>query len=162
MIRITNEPLDIAALQAQVNHSECGAQVLFVGTTRQWTGEVETAYLEYEAYESLALKQMQALEIEARSRWPLKQVILVHRVGRVDVKEPSVAVMVASPHRAEAFEAASWLIDQIKHHVPIWKREHYVQHGSQWIHPTGGNCRCTPTGEPKVNRCDEQTSAQQQ
>ncbi len=142
MIQITDQPIDLGALLPLVSHPDCGAQVMFVGTTRQWTGEVETAFLEYEAYEQLALAQMQTLESTARARWPLKEVVMVHRIGRVNVSEPSVAVLVASPHRSEAFEGAKWLIDELKHHVPIWKREHYVQHGAQWIHPTSGNCNC--------------------
>ena len=142
MIKITDQPIDLASLLPLVSNPECGAQVVFVGTTRQWTGEVETEFLEYEAYEALALQQMQALETAARDRWPLKEVVMVHRVGRVNVAEPSVAVLVSSPHRSEAFEGAKWLIDELKHHVPIWKREHYVQNGAQWIHPTSGNCSC--------------------
>jgi molybdopterin synthase catalytic subunit len=161
MLQITDKPINIAALSPLINHPECGAQVTFVGTTRQWTGDVETAYLEYEAYEALALNQMRALEMEARTRWHLREVVVVHRIGRVEVMEPSVAVLVASPHRAEAFAAASWLIDQIKHHVPIWKREHYVQNGPEWIHPTDGNCNChsKPQAFPMVT--DHDQSAQQ-
>ncbi len=142
MIQITDKPIDLTALLPLVSNPECGAQVMFVGTTRQWTGEVETEYLEYEAYEQLAVQQMQALEAESRKRWPLREVVLVHRLGRVNVTEPSVAVLVASPHRSEAFEGAKWLIDELKHHVPIWKREHYVQNGAEWIHPSAGNCNC--------------------
>ncbi len=148
MIQITDKPIELAALWPLISHPECGAQVIFVGTTRQWTNGVETEYLEYEAYEQLALQQMQALEATARQRWPLREVVLVHRVGRVGVTEPSVAVLVASPHRSEAFEGAKWLIDELKHHVPIWKREHYVQNGAQWIHPTAGNCSCVDPGSP--------------
>ena len=142
MIEITSQPIDLNALLASASDPECGAQVMFVGTTRQWTGDVETAYLEYEAYEELALRKLNELESLARQRWPLRTVSLVHRIGRVEVMEPSVAVIVASPHRAEAFEAAKWLIDELKHKVPIWKREHYVQSGAAWIHPTAGNCNC--------------------
>ena len=149
MIKITGEPIDLSALLPLVSRADCGAQVMFVGTTRQWTGDVETAYLEYEAYEQLALVKLNELETMARQRWPVRQVVLVHRVGRVPVSEPSVAVLVASPHRSEAFEAAKWLIDELKHTVPIWKREHYVQvcadqQSAQWIHPSAGNCNCSP------------------
>ena len=164
MIKITGEAIDVSGLLRLVSHPDCGAQVMFVGTTRQWTGEVETAYLEYEAFEQLALVKMNELENAARQRWPLKEVVMVHRVGRVEVTEPSVAVLVASPHRTEAFEAAKWLIDELKHQVPIWKREHYVQvcsdqQSSQWIHPSTGSCNC----EPKATResAQQQQAAQQ-
>lgn len=164
MIKITGDSIDLAALLPLVSHPDCGAQVMFVGTTRQWTGDIETAYLEYEAYEQLALVKMNELEATARSRWPLKEVVMVHRIGRVEVAQPSVAVLVASPHRAEAFEAAKWLIDELKHQVPIWKQEHYVQvcsdqHSSQWIHPSAGSCNC----ETHVSsKSDQQQQAAQQ
>ncbi len=164
MIKITSESIDLSALLPLVNHPDCGAQVMFVGTTRQWTGKVETAFLEYEAYEQLALVKMNELEVMARKRWPLKVVVMVHRIGRVEVAEPSVAVLVGSPHRAEAFEAAKWLIDELKHQVPIWKQEHYVQvcsdqQSSEWIHPTAGSCNC----EPQASReSDQQQQAAQQ
>ncbi|MDX1928502.1 MAG: molybdenum cofactor biosynthesis protein MoaE [Pirellulaceae bacterium] len=164
MIKITGDSIDLAALLPLVSHPDCGAQVMFVGTTRQWTGDIQTAYLEYEAYEQLALVKMNELEATARSRWPLKEVVMVHRIGRVEVAHPSVAVLVASPHRAEAFEAAKWLIDELKHQVPIWKQEHYVQvcsdqQSSQWIHPSAGSCNC----ETHVsNKSDQQQQAAQQ
>lgn len=164
MIKITGEQIDLSALLPLASHPDCGAQVMFVGTTRQRTGEVETAYLEYEAYEQLALAKMNELEIAARNRWPLKEVVMVHRIGRVDVAEPSVAVLVSSPHRAEAFESAKWLIDELKHQVPIWKREHYVQvcsdqQSSEWIHPSAGSCNCEPKSNP--DSAQQQQAAQQ-
>lgn len=161
MIQITDIPIDLAGLLPLISNPACGAQVIFVGTTRQWTGEVETEFLEYEAYEELALQQMQSLETAARERWLLREVVLVHRVGRVNVNEPSVAVLVASPHRREAFEGAKWLIDELKHHVPIWKREHYVQSGAEWIHPTNGNCNCE-TAHPRGTSEAHGQQAQQQ
>jgi len=164
MIKITGESIDLSALLPLVSHPDCGAHVMFVGTTRQWTGDVETAYLEYEAYEHLALAKMNELEGAARRRWPLKEVVVVHRVGRVEVAEPSVAVLVSSPHRAEAFEAAKWLIDELKHQVPIWKQEHYVQicsdqQSSEWIHPSTGSCNCDPQASRDV--AQQQQAAQQ-
>ncbi len=160
MIELTEAQIDASAVLAQVADPECGAEVLFVGTTRQWTdppqnGEsdaaspteigprIETSHLIYESYREMALVQMQRLEAEARSRWPLRKVVMVHRLGHVAATEASVAIAVSSPHRSEAFEAARWLIDELKHHVPIWKQEHYVQQGPQWIHPTAGNCNCS-------------------
>ncbi len=167
MIEITSKPIDVNQLLTLASDPECGAQVMFVGTTRQWTGDVETDYLEYEAYEQLAMQKMKELESLACERWPLRKVAIVHRIGRVDVMEPSVAVVVSCPHRSEAFEAAKWLIDELKHRVPIWKREHYVQHGSQWIHPTAGSCSCDhlePNAAMKSNaaQLNQQQQAAQQ
>ncbi|MCA9181387.1 MAG: molybdenum cofactor biosynthesis protein MoaE [Planctomycetales bacterium] len=165
MIELTESPIDAGAVLAQVADSECGAEVLFVGTTRQWTDvrpqreadvesqteagqRIETSHLIYESYREMALVQMRRLEDEARSRWPLRKVVMVHRLGRIAATEASVAIAVSSPHRSEAFDAARWLIDELKHHVPIWKQEHYVQHGPQWIHPTAGNCHCPEHTQP--------------
>lgn len=156
MIELTDRPIDVAQALALVTDPECGAQVLFVGTTRQWTvhpdaGKLETEHLVYDAYREMAFQQMQRLEETARNRWPVKQVVLIHRLGRVDPTEPSVAVAVSCPHRSEAFEAARWLIDELKHQVPIWKQEHYVQTGPEWIHPTSGSCNCVrATAEPSL------------
>ncbi len=153
MIELTEEPIDVCRLLAQVSDPECGAEVLFVGTTRQWTdvpeqsdesriSRVETSHLVYEAYREMALAQMHKLADAARCRWPIRKVAIAHRLGTVAPAEASVAIAVSCPHRSEAFEAAKWLIDELKHNVPIWKQEHYVQSGPQWIHPSTGNCSC--------------------
>ncbi len=161
MIQITAEKIDLSALLPMVSDPGCGAQVMFVGTTRQWTGEAETEYLFYEAYEQLALAKMAELERSAYSRWPVRAIVMVHRIGRVNVAEPSVAVLVSSPHRTEAFEAAKWLIDELKHQVPIWKQEHYVQNGTQWIHPSTGNCNCNDAPGKEGSNIAQQQAAQQ-
>lgn len=150
VIELTEDPIDATRVLALVHDAECGAEVLFVGTTRQWTElgqppqRVETSHLVYEAYREMALVQLQQLEGEARRRWPVRQVAIVHRLGLVAASEASVAIAVSCPHRREAFEAAQWLMDEVKHRVPIWKQEHYVQQGPEWIHPTAGSCRCAP------------------
>lgn len=154
LIELTERPLDVARVLDHVTDAACGAEVLFVGTTRRWTtvpptdhpelagSTRETSHLVYEAYREMAMSQMTQLAETAMERWPVRRVALVHRVGRVAPTEPSVAVAVSCPHRGEAFEAASWLIDTLKHDVPIWKQEHYVQSGPEWIHPDSGSCRC--------------------
>ena len=156
MIELINDPIDTTKLLDAVNDPECGGQVLFVGTTRQWTRHpmrerVETDHLIYEAYQEMALKQMEALAQAARKKWPIKHVAIAHRLGRVDPQEASVGVAVSSPHRSEAFEAAKWLIDELKHEVPIWKQEHYVQDGQEWIHPTDGSCDCHSHEHPSAS-----------
>lgn len=152
MIELTNETIDLNHVLEHVTAPECGAEVLFVGTTRQFTTRpasdvieaqtLETEHLTYEAYHEMAMHQLQRLAAEAKERWPVQRVAIVHRLGKVLPQEASVAVAVSCPHRSEAFEAAKWLIDTIKHDVPIWKQEHYVQSGPEWIHPTSGSCRC--------------------
>lgn len=157
MIELTEDPIDCARLLEQVSDPTCGGQVLFLGTTRRWTqlasGEaVETEYLHYEAYREMALTQLKDLAETAKKRWPIKHVAIFHRLGRVEPEESSVGVAVSSPHRSESFEAAKWLIDELKHEVPIWKQEHYVQNGAEWIHPTSGSCSCDHPGSVQIDK----------
>lgn len=157
MIELTDKAIDTGRLLEHVSDAACGAQVLFVGTTRQWTvgpeGEqLETEHLHYEAYPEMALKQLQAIAETARQRWPIQKLAIVHRMGRVNPQQASVAVAVSTPHRREAFEAGQWLIDTLKHEIPIWKQEHYVQNGKAWIHPSSGSCRCDHALEPKSTK----------
>ncbi|MCE9544711.1 MAG: molybdenum cofactor biosynthesis protein MoaE [Planctomycetia bacterium] len=117
MIRLTNQPIDPAAVLAAVASPEAGAVVLFCGTTRAITDGRRTNSL------------------DARDRWPLLGVAIVHRTGRVEIGETSVAVAVSTAHRAAAFEAGQWLIDTLKEIVPIWKKENWADGTSDWVHP---------------------------
>lgn len=126
-------PLDVAGLSAWVVQPDCGATVVFTGTTRDHAdGRVDVTRLEYEAYEEQARPRLDAIVAEVRVRWPaVGRVALHHRVGDVPVGEAAVVVAVAAPHRAEAFEAARWAIDTLKATVPIWKKEHHSG-GASW------------------------------
>jgi molybdopterin synthase catalytic subunit len=135
MAELTHEPIQTDSVLQAVASTRAGAVVLFLGTTRQFTAERETSCLDYECYESMAMAKMQELEQEARRRWPLVACSIVHRLGRLELGEASVAVAVSSPHRQAAFEAGQWLIDTLKEVVPIWKREHWADGTSQWVHP---------------------------
>ena len=136
MIEITKSPIDTVKLLEQVQSSEAGATVLFVGTTRRVTEGRETVRLHYEAYETMATAELQRLEQAARRRWPLEQCAISHRLGTVPVGEASVAIAVSSAHRDAAFEAGRWLIDTLKQSVPIWKQEQWADGSSEWVHPT--------------------------
>jgi len=138
VILLTREPIDLAALHAP--DPADGAVCCFVGVVRDHNAGRRVHYLEYEAYEEMALSQMGELEDEARRRWPVSDVRLVHRLGRLEIGEASVAVAVASPHRAEAFEACRFLIDTLKKKVPIWKKEHF-EGGTCWIEGPGQPAR---------------------
>ena len=121
---------------------DAGGVCAFVGTTRADptpTGRVVA--LEYEAYRAMAERQLIDLARRARERWEIKRLVLVHRVGRVNVGEPSVLVVVACPHRAEAFDACRWLIDTLKSDVAIWKRDLLSDGSTRWVEPTAD----TPT-----------------
>jgi molybdopterin synthase catalytic subunit len=135
MIKLTHEPIDSAALVAAAQTPAAGAVVLFLGVTRQFTGERETAELVYEAYAELAEKELARLETAARERWPLVECAIVHRLGKVPLGEASVAIVTASPHRQAAFEAGQWLIDTLKQSVPVWKQEQWADGGEEWVHP---------------------------
>ena len=108
---------------------------MFLGTTRELTGERRTESLDYECYPEMAQKQMAELETEARRKWPIVECAIVHRLGHLGLGEASVAIAVSSPHRRDAFEAGQWLIDRLKEVVPIWKKENWADGTSEWVHP---------------------------
>jgi len=122
MIQLTRDPIDAAALLAQVTLPRAGAVVLFLGTVRELTAGRQTACLDYECYPEMARRKLEELETEARRRWPIVECALVHRLGRLELAEASVAVAVSTPHRHDAFAAGQWLIDTLKQVVPIWKQ----------------------------------------
>ncbi len=128
---ITRKPVNKDAILAQIQRPEDGAVVIFEGVVRNHSRGRQTLFLEYEAYEEMALKQMNALAGQARSQFQVREVSLVHRLGHLDVGETSVVIVVASAHRAAAFDACHWLIDTLKRTVPIWKKEHF-EDGAVW------------------------------
>ena len=135
MIKITAEPIDYAAVTDLVRSPLAGAVCTFLGTVREFTGDRRTVALAYESYPEMALKKMAELEGEARRRWPVIELALVHRVGNLELGEVSVAVAVSCPHRHESFEACRWLIDTLKQVVPIWKKEIWADGNEEWVHP---------------------------
>ena len=135
MIEITSDPIDHAAVTDRVRSNQAGAVCSFLGTVREMTGDRQTVALDYEAYPDMALKSLADLEAEARSRWPIVDLALVHRVGKLDLGEVSVVVAVSCPHRHQAFDACRWLIDTLKEVVPIWKREVWADGTEEWVHP---------------------------
>lgn len=128
---IVREKIDTEKLLAQLKHGSDGAALVFEGTVRDHTRNRRTLYLDYEAYEEMALKQMEALAAQALSDFKVRDVALVHRLGRLEIGETSVLIAVASEHRAAAFEACRWLIDTLKRTIPIWKKE-YFEDGAVW------------------------------
>jgi molybdopterin synthase catalytic subunit len=128
---IVREPIDTQAILAAIKKPEDGAVLAFEGVVRNNTRGRQTLYLEYEAYEAMALKQMEELAGQAFDRFGVRDVALVHRLGRLEIGEASVVIVVASAHRAAAFEACRWLIDTLKKTVPIWKKEFFVD-GAVW------------------------------
>jgi len=128
---LTRDVIDSDRLIAAAKSGDDGAVVVFDGIVRNHTRGRQTLYLDYEAYEDMALRQIDSLSHEAVTRFGVRHVTLVHRLGRLNVGETSVLIVVASAHRAPAFDACRWLIDTLKKTVPIWKKETFVD-GVVW------------------------------
>ena len=136
MVRLQGAPIDVAALAADARGDGDGAVGLFVGTVRNVNAGRRVLFLEYEAYAPMAEREMERIAAEAGARFAVTQVAIVHRVGRLDIGEASVAIAVAAPHRAAAMDACRFVIDTLKRSVPIWKREHF-EGGKVWIEGAG-------------------------
>ncbi len=128
---IVRTPIDTESTVAKLRSGEDGAALVFEGVVRNQTRGRKTLYLDYEAYEAMALQQMEELASEVLGNFQIRDVALVHRLGRLEIGETSVLVAVASAHRAAAFDACRWLIDTLKRTVPIWKKE-YFEDGAVW------------------------------
>jgi molybdopterin synthase catalytic subunit len=134
MIKIVRAPIDLNEVLRSVKSPEAGAIDIFIGTTRNHSNGKEVLSLEYEAYEPMALKLMETLVAEARQRWTISRIAVVHRVGKVEIGEASVIIAVSATHRREAFEACRYAIDALKRDVPIWKKEVFSD-GEAWVGP---------------------------
>ncbi|MFT3743993.1 MAG: molybdenum cofactor biosynthesis protein MoaE [Pyrinomonadaceae bacterium] len=141
---LTTEPIDINSVSRRVVPPECGATVTLDGYARQFTrnkqnGDVrETEYLVYEAYEPMALREMEKLIVQAKAEFEIARVAIVHRLGKLEIGETSVVISVAAPHRRAAFAACEWLIKELKRTVPIWKKEVYAD-GEVWVEGDAGS-----------------------
>ena len=149
-VRLTPEALDLASIHAFLATPEAGAIDVFLGTTRRMTHGRETVELAYEAYEPMAVREMEALVGLASERWPIMKACLHHRLGVVPLAEASVIIGVATPHRADAFEACRYLIDTLKVSVPIWKKEHFADGTQEWVE--GGDTPQRPESAGTDNR----------
>ena len=128
---IVREVIDSQAILQRIKRPEDGAVVMFDGVVRNQTRGRSTLNLDYEAYEAMALKQMESLAEQAMAQFGVREVQIVHRLGRLEIGETSVLIVVASAHRAAAFDACRWLIDTLKRTVPIWKKESF-EDGAVW------------------------------
>ena len=133
--KLTTEPIDVAALLERSRHPASGAVVLFLGTVREMSEGRAVVGLEYEAYPSMAVAKLTEIVAEANARWPLHHAEVVHRFGPMEVGDVAVALTASSTHRAEAFDAGRWIMDEIKRSAPIWKQEQWADGGADWVHP---------------------------
>jgi molybdopterin synthase catalytic subunit len=136
MIAITQAPIDIQEVLAAVQAEGAGAINVFIGTVRNQTQAKPVVQLDFEAFDSMALKKMQQIADQAASRWPIQKVAIVHRKGSLQIGDAAVVIAVSTPHRKASFEACEFIIDTLKEVVPIWKKEIF-EDGAVWVaaHP---------------------------
>ena len=132
LIEISENPIGVDRVDAFLRQAEGGAVNLFLGTTRRFTAEKETVELAYEAAEHLAETEIARIVADAFHRWQLLRVAVLHRIGTVPVGEVSVLIRVATAHRAESFSACRFLIDELKQHAPVWKKELFADGSTEW------------------------------
>nr|WP_320131649.1 molybdenum cofactor biosynthesis protein MoaE [uncultured Holophaga sp.] len=132
-IAVTSSPLDAIALRREVHDTRAGSVVVFEGCARDHHDGKDVELLAYEAFESMAVSELQKLRDEAMERFGLYQCIIHHRTGIVPLCEAAVVVVVSSAHRQASFESVGWIMDRIKEHIPIWKRERYTAGSESWV-----------------------------
>ncbi|WP_437187730.1 molybdenum cofactor biosynthesis protein MoaE [Planctomicrobium sp. SH668] len=135
LIDITTDEIQTVDLIRFVTTPQAGAVILFLGTVRELTQGRRTLALDYEAYPEMAVKVMSKIADEACAQWPVSRLAMVHRLGRLELTETSVAIAVSSPHRQDAYAASQYLIDELKKRVPVWKKENWDDGSTEWIHP---------------------------
>jgi molybdopterin synthase catalytic subunit len=133
MFEIVNEEINTDAVIQSVASPEAGAISTFIGVTRNFTGTLDVDYLDYEAYHEMAIKMMQKIGVMASEKFDIKKISIVHRIGKVKIKEASVVIAVSASHRKSAIEACHYAIDTLKDIVPIWKKEFLASGEKKWI-----------------------------
>ena len=134
---LSREPIAVDALIAQAAAPDCGGTCVFLGTVRNGPEEGGVTAIEYSAYDDMAEAELQRIVGDARERWPGARVALRHRLGHVAVGEPSIAIVAAAPHRAQAFEACRYVIEEVKRRLPVWKKEIRRDGSEVWVDPSG-------------------------
>ncbi|WP_437203516.1 molybdenum cofactor biosynthesis protein MoaE [Planctomicrobium sp. SH664] len=134
-IELTPGVIDSERLIRFVTTPTAGAVLLFLGTVRELTNGRRTVALDYTAYPEMAMAEIHKLVAETRSQWPIQRIAIVHRLGHLELTEASIGIAVSSPHRADAFTAGQFLIDEFKRRVPVWKKENWDDGSTEWVHP---------------------------
>ncbi|MBF0276917.1 MAG: molybdenum cofactor biosynthesis protein MoaE [SAR324 cluster bacterium] len=132
MNSVTRDPINLDSLRQRAHHPKAGAVLLFCGDVRNHSEGKQVEALEYEAHESMALKQINDIVEEAGKRWEIHFVEVIHRFGIMKISECSIAIAVSTSHRKDAYSASRYIIDTVKHTVPIWKKEHFTDGSSEW------------------------------
>jgi len=134
MFEITDQPICPETLVTAVSRSSSGAIATFLGVVREQTRGRRVLHLEYEAYGEMAIPKMREIADEIRGKWEVAEIAIVHRVGRLEIGEASVAIAVSAPHRHQALAACAYAIDRLKETVPVWKKEVWTD-GEEWVGP---------------------------
>ena len=129
---IIRDEIDLEGLRRRAQAPRAGAVLIFCGDVRNHSLEQDVSFLEYEAHERMALKQITKIIEQAQQKWEMHKVEVIHRLGKLKVTDCSIAISVSTSHRNDAYEASRYIIDTIKHSVPIWKKEHFVNGVSNW------------------------------
>ena len=130
---LTDHAIDVAALLAEVADPGCGGTVVFLGTVRNSPEDGDVAGIEYQAYSEMVEAEFDRIVADVRAHWPQARIAARHRTGWVPAGEASVAIVAASPHRAEAYEASRYVIEETKQRVPIWKKERFGSGATRWV-----------------------------
>ncbi len=146
---LTHTPIDVTALLASVAADGCGASVLFLGTVRRSAEDGDVTAIEYSAYADMAKAEFDRIVNEAAGRWPGARIALRHRLGLIPLGEASIAIAVACPHRAEAYDVSRYIIEETKKRVPIWKKERHDSGEERWVKPAE---RVHPVSPPSAAR----------
>jgi len=153
LYEITRDPISVEKVIQKVIRNEAGAITTFIGTVREWTNGKRTFFLEYEAYEKMAVKMLDKIGQEIKEKWPNVKCAITHRIGRLEISDIAVVIAISTPHRKDAYEANQYAIERIKEIVPIWKKE-YSEDGEIWV----GNQLETvsyPLGKPALEELDD-------
>jgi molybdopterin synthase catalytic subunit len=135
-VRLVRAPIDAAALLARVSRPANGAVLLFLGVVRDVNDGRAVTGIEYSAYDAMASRELADIASEAAERFGVGDVALEHRVGELALEEASLGIAVGHPHRAAAYDASRWILEEVKRRVPIWKREQYMDGSREWVDPT--------------------------
>jgi len=135
MFEITDQPISLESLVDAVRRPSSGAIVTFLGVVREQTRGRQVRYLEYEAYEEMAIPKMREIAEEIRGKWEVDEIAMAHRIGHLQIGEASVAIAISAPHRHQALAACAYAIDRLKETAPIWKKEIWTD-GEEWVGPS--------------------------
>jgi molybdopterin synthase catalytic subunit len=141
---LTRKPIALGPLQAEVAAPERGGTCIFLGSVRDGPDEQGVRAIEYSAYEEMVEAEFARLLADARARWPETRVALRHRLGRIPVGEASIGIVAAAPHRAQAFEACRFVIEEVKRRIPVWKKELRADGSAVWVDPSGHPTKPAP------------------